>query len=277
MPTPPWVVLDREFTRGPLLDPARAKDLERLLVRGVGLPAVVKPVWDCMGHGITVASDVGEVPAALEHRFGTVLVEQFVDGEAGSIEVLGTPGRYVFGHPAWTGAAVEGLVGDFDRVRVSHPGLFGAVLDEALRARLATALSAIGFSGACCVDFVVREGRLWVLEINPRISGISVLSSAATGVNSFEAVYRIAMGEWDEHAAAPAQGAAIQAGGESADRLARLAGPDVAVLRDRTIVVDGAESRSVVVSGALTQVEALLGEMDVRPPGLLPRVVVGAA
>lgn len=32
-------------------------------------------------------------------------------------------------------------------------------------------LAAIGYEGLCCVDFKVRDGRLQLLEINPRLGG----------------------------------------------------------------------------------------------------------
>ncbi|MET9711689.1 acetyl-CoA carboxylase biotin carboxylase subunit family protein [Nocardiopsis alba] len=271
LPTPRGTVLDRGFSEGGLLQPSFRRRLEQQLVAPLRYPLIMKPLWDCMGHGVRIVDD----PARIEEAIGSstardLLVEEFLDGHAGSIEVLGEPGDYQFQSPCWTGSSFSGVSQGFDSLRVSHPDLFSDVLTKEFRTSLTDLLSSLGYRGACCVDFVVDGERIFVLEINPRVSGASCLSAAASGVDAFEASYRIAASQWHRRPRrVPRGGASIQAGGEWAARLVHRIHEDGLALdwyRDREIVVDGAASRSVIVGGAPDIVRSIFERLDVNGP-----------
>lgn len=109
-----------------------------------------------------------------------------------------------------------------------------------------------------------------MLEINPRVSGASCLSAAASGIDAFEASYRIAASQWHRRPhRLPRDRASIQAGGEWAARLTRQIDEDRVELdwyRDRDIVVDGETSRSVIVGGAPDVVRSIAERLGVSAP-----------
>jgi biotin carboxylase len=211
------------------------------------------------------------IDALAKNENRDVLVERFIDGDAGSVEIIGEPGHYVFQHPCWMGPTERSIADTFNTIRVSHPGLFSDVLNGELRHNISRLLGSLRFRGACCVDFVATGQALKVLEINPRVSGVSCLSAAASGLNAFEATYLISTSRWahQSSSAGLSQGAAVQAGGREADKiLAALTTVrhSIHIYRNNEIVVDGERSRSVIIGGRAHDIELFLVDLGVRLP-----------
>lgn len=263
LPTPRWELLDREFTHGELLKPGCRDKLEQELVSHIAFPVILKPLWDCMGHGIEIISNKDQLIKTLsQNQRKNILIESFIDGALGCIEIAGTPGNYFFQPPCYTGQSSMGVRSDFDTIRVCHPGLFSKQLTGEVQTKLILLLNHLGFNGVCCVDFIVTENSLYLLGINPRISGISCLSSAASGVNSFESTYLISSGQWQAPLPYQSrQGAALQLGGKYADEISsviRDEGNNVTVYRDNIITVDGKDSRNMIAGGTISSIENVL-------------------
>ncbi|GAB0117205.1 ATP-grasp domain-containing protein [Acidisoma sp. 7E03] len=64
----------------------------------------------------------------------------------------------------------------------------GIAMDEAVIAALAEVVRWLGFEGLCCVDYKIQEGRVWLLEINPRF-GFSLFRD----INRMLAAYAAAL------------------------------------------------------------------------------------
>jgi biotin carboxylase len=270
IPTPNGVVLDRGFIAGGLVGPSFRDRLEGRLSEGLRYPLIVKPLWDCLGHGASIANSAVDLRQALgDCPVRDLLVEEFIEGHSGSLEIVGEPGDYFFRPVCWTGSGAGGVGGAFEAIRVAHRGLFTGELSAHLLDALTRLLGVLGFRGACCVDFVISDGKVYALEINPRVSGVSCLSAAASGVNSFEAVYRVAKGQWAGCTFTGGDGAAVQAGGAWADKLEHAVhqlNDHVDLYRDTTITVDGFESRSIIVGGSPESIEALLEALRIVAP-----------
>ncbi len=268
LPTPAWEILDREFTHGALLKDNFGGKLECDLVSHMSFPLIAKPLWDCMGHGIEIVHDeraLVQTLCANAHR--NILIESFIDGALGCVEIIGTPGNYVFQPACYTGQSIHGVRSNFDTIRVSHPDFFKTQLNEDIQSRLCNLLSHVSFSGACCVDFIVKGEDIYFLEINPRISGISCLSSAASGINSFEALYLIASGEWCKTRLSKdfIKNGAVQIGGQLADDfspLLKTEGTKITLFRDEIIHVDGVSSRNIIAGGHPETILKILKPID---------------
>lgn len=261
VPTPNGVVLDRGFIEGGLLDPSFRRRLERQLVAHLHYPLIVKPVWDSMGHGSIIVHDEDGLMDALTSSVGRdLLVEEFFDGHAGSLEIIGEPGDYHLQPICWTGPSAQGVMSNFDTIRIAHPGIFRHA--RGMAGPLTSLLASINFRGACCVDFVTDGDSVEVLEINPRVSGASCLTAAASGVDAFDASYRIAVGRWsDRPKRSGTHRAALQAGGAWAAHLACLLDRSDCVIeryRDEGITVDGLVSRSIIIGAETRVIEELV-------------------
>lgn len=222
LPTPSWVVLDREFTHGNLLKKAFGIKLEIELASHVNYPIISKPLWDCMGHGIEIIHDEDELTKNLLTNYQrNILIESFIDGSLGCVEIIGTRNNYLFQPPCFTGKSINGVRSDFDTIRVCNSHLFKEQLNKDIKTRLCNLLNHLDYSGVCCVDFIVKDDDIYFLEMNPRISGISCLGSAASGINSFETLYLISESKWDVSSIRNEvkDNSAIQIGGTLADIL----------------------------------------------------------
>ncbi|WJV68324.1 ATP-grasp domain-containing protein [Pectobacteriaceae bacterium CE70] len=269
LPTPNWVVLDREFTHGNLLKESFGNKLELELASRLNFPIISKPLWDCMGHGIEIIRDENDLFENLSSNAQrNVLIESFIDGYLGCVEIIGTPNNYFFQPPCFTGNSSSGVRSDFDTVRVSNPYFFKEQLNKDIKTRLCNLLTYLDYSGVCCVDFIVKGDDIYFLEINPRISGISCLGSAASGLNSFEALYHISLAQWniDSFREEFKNNTAIQIGGGLADKLSLLLNDDVGnitVYRDDVINVDGKTSRNIIAGGNNDAIERMFKSLDI--------------
>jgi hypothetical protein len=272
LPTPSSVVLDRGFTQGELIRPEFRVILEQQLASSLHYPIIMKPLWDCMGHGALVVRCPSQLNAAIQEVEGgrDLLIEEFIEGQAGSIEIFGEPGNYHFQPPCWTGSSSNGILSGFDALRISHPNLFFEVLTDSIYEAIAAMLSELSFRGACCVDFVTDGVDLFMLEVNPRVSGASCLSAAASGIDAYEATYRIARRQWSERLEQEtAGGAAIQAGGDWVAFLKKViddAAQPIEWYRDGEINVDGITSPSAIVGGTAAVIEHLAERLKLMPP-----------
>ncbi|MGM3175177.1 ATP-grasp domain-containing protein [Dickeya lacustris] len=270
LPTPKWEVLDREFTRGELLRNEVKEKIECNLLNHIPFPIVIKPLWDCMGHGVEIINNLNELVEVLSlNNKRTILAESFIDGDLGCVEIIGVPGCYFFQPPCLTGKSRDGVRSNFDTVRICHPNFFSRQLSASIKEKIVNVLECLDFSGACCVDFITTKDDIYFLEINPRISGISCLSSAASGVNSFEATYLISSNQWGGHIFENRKSnfSAIQIGGTHVEKYISLleSNNDLKIVRNNIISVDGNESRNVIVSGASVSIDDFLKFADLTP------------
>lgn len=128
---------------------------------------VVKDPTGYAGQGITVVDTQDALGAALG-QLPSVVVEEFVDGQEFSVEAVCSPGSVdVFGWLAKgsTTSPVHPLL----RLRYAPPGPVPVILRTAVE-RL---LRASPYRGIVEVELVVRRGVPYVLECNPRTSGVT--------------------------------------------------------------------------------------------------------
>jgi len=127
---------------------------------------LVKDPTGYAGTGVTAYDDPDRLAAALGTDAERV-VEVFIHGEEFSVEaVCGATG------PVFLGWTVKGLTGDLHpllRIRYTPAEPVPALLTQP-SARL---LAASGYRGIVEVELVVADGRPYVLEVNPRTSGVT--------------------------------------------------------------------------------------------------------
>jgi carbamoyl-phosphate synthase large subunit len=168
--------------------PAEAVDA----AEAVGYPVLVRPSYVLGGRRMRVCYSPEEVAAAAEGA-GRVLVDRFLEG-AVELDV----DALCDGEETWVAALMEHVeeagVHSGDSSCVLPPvGLAAEVLDRCVDtvARLAPALGVIGLIN---VQLALRDGRLFVLEANPRASRTVPFVSKALGVNLVAAACRLAAG-----------------------------------------------------------------------------------
>ena len=128
---------------------------------------VVKDPHGYAGMGVRTVDDRTALVRMLDDD-EAVVVEEFVDGEEFSVEAVCGPAGLSF--VGWMAKGrTDALVHPLNRVRYTPAEPVPAVL----RAPCEQLLAASGYRGIVEVELVVENGRAYVLECNPRTSGVT--------------------------------------------------------------------------------------------------------
>jgi carbamoyl-phosphate synthase large subunit len=158
-----------------------------------GLPVIVRPSWVIGGRGIAVLRTTDDVAAYLDTDIGWPLrVDELVEGIELDVDAI-TDGT------AWS---VPGILEQIDPPGV-HSGDSVAVLPpqrlaREVQERAAEAAGrialALGIRGVLNVQMIASDGRIVVIEANPRASRTVPIVAKATGRDVVAAAVRCALG-----------------------------------------------------------------------------------
>ncbi|WP_435614763.1 ATP-grasp domain-containing protein [Streptomyces coelicoflavus] len=226
-------------------------DALRVQAERIGYPLMSKPVWDSTSMGIRTLRSPADLDAHLApgpDRVSTV-VEEVIEGDLCSVDIVGRPGSYRVLPLCWTGRAGADPVFTFADLRWCGPREAADAAFAEVARTLAGLCGDLGVHGSVNVDMIWTGGRFVVLEINPRIGGATTLSCAASGTNTFTSLARMARGLPVPGGTARRTGWAIEflAGeGIPPTALAEL-GQRVGVVTAHELVIDGASHGDIVV------------------------------
>jgi carbamoyl-phosphate synthase large subunit len=162
------------------------------VAESIGYPVLVRPSYVLGGRHMTICYDA-ETVAASTPAGARVLVDRFLEG-AREIDV----DALCDGKETWVAAVMQHVEeagvhsGDSSCV-LPPPGMEPALLAEIERT-VELLAPALGVVGLVNVQLAVQDGRVFVLEANPRSSRTVPFASKAIGVNLVEAACRLAAG-----------------------------------------------------------------------------------
>lgn len=171
-------------------------------VEALGFPIIVKPLWDCMSLGISIYNDIKSFDEWIktDPPIQDMLIEQYlINGELFSIEVLGQNGIYMC-QPLikkCTGKEIE--LFPFNHFRFGPyvaNDLESQKKINVLKKNLIRVAEELQICGAVEFEIMRSEGEFIIIEINPRISGTTNLSSYISGNNSYVCLLEMALGNW---------------------------------------------------------------------------------
>jgi carbamoyl-phosphate synthase large subunit len=187
------VLLDELDLEGPIGRLARDPVELEAAITELGFPVIVRPSWVIGGRGIAVIRDRVGLGVLLAEEIGWPLrVDALVDGVELDIDVLSDG----------TDWAVPGILEQRDPPGV-HSGdslavLPPRVIPRAIQERAAEAAGriaiALGVRGVLNVQAIVAQGRVVVIEANPRASRTVPIVAKATGRDIVAAAVRCALG-----------------------------------------------------------------------------------
>ncbi|MEV8309851.1 ATP-grasp domain-containing protein [Streptomyces flavidovirens] len=229
------------------------RDALRVQAEQIGYPLMSKPVWDSTSVGIRTLHSPADLDAYLasspEVSAVSAVVEQVVEGDLCSVDIVGRPGSYRVLPLCWTGRAGAEPVFTFADLRWCGPRKEADAAFVEVARTLVTLCGNLGVCGSVNVDMVYTGGQFVILEINPRIGGATTLSCAASGTNTFTSLARMA-------GSLPLAGGMVRRAGWAIEFLAadRIPPAVVAGLRERVevvtaheLVIDGASRGDIVV------------------------------
>jgi carbamoyl-phosphate synthase large subunit len=159
----------------------------------IGYPVLVRPSYVLGGRQMVVCYDAETVAASVPPG-SRVLVDRFLEG-ALEIDVDALcDGQETFVAAVMQHVEEAGVHSGDSSCVLPPPGL-----DEALLARIEDVVStlapALGVVGVLNVQLAVLDGRVYVIEANPRASRTVPFASKATGRNLVDLACRLAAGE----------------------------------------------------------------------------------
>ena len=162
----------------------------------IGYPVLVRPSYVLGGRGMEIAYGPDDLEryfhSALEAGTGRVLVDKYLRGKEVEVDAVSDGSETL----------VAGIMEHIERAGV-HSGdsyavypaqnLLPAERDEivALTRRIAEALPVKGLLN---IQFIVENGRVWMLEVNPRASRTVPFLTKVTGVPLVKLAVAIALG-----------------------------------------------------------------------------------
>jgi carbamoylphosphate synthase large subunit len=202
--TPEGVLVDGDLVNGRCLPvPAYPAALTRH-VRRIGFPLLSKPLWDCLANGIHFIGDEADWQAYLASPYeGNTVLERCVEGELCSVEIIGADGHYVLQPLIWKGRTGGAPTFVFSQLRYAAPRPSADRAFEEVSQRLVQLCRQLDVRGAVEVEMIYSGGKYWIIEINPRVSGSTGLSIAASGRNTYLCLLDMLIGDWPNWLDAP--------------------------------------------------------------------------
>ena len=182
---------DLYFCAGSVREVLRNVYKESLIsqIRGMKLPLIIKDTTGLSSYGMTVVHTYGEAIGYLNSKRNNSnrLIQEFVKGRQFGLEIYGVPGNYCVLPPFEFSVNQYGITSPKQSVKTGP-----CELPLELREMLLKLAEGLGLCGAAQVDLVLDDnGKWWIIEINPRLSGMSYTYASMLGVSVFEMMYDI--------------------------------------------------------------------------------------
>lgn len=158
-------------------------------VRGIekayGYPVVIKERKSYTGMGVKIFNNSEDLTRyATRNIQKGLFAEPFIAGSEVSMEVIVWNGEMIFQPLVYKG---ETRLNIFEhpayRPRIA-PFKKGSALEEKLRQMGAKAIEKLQLEGVAEFEFLIVDDQPFIMEINPRLSGVTRLCHAAGGVNA---------------------------------------------------------------------------------------------
>ncbi len=164
-------------------------------VKEMTFPVIIKDTVGAGSLGLKVAESFEQAKDILtaQANDADVIVEEFVQGEQFGTEIHGVKGKYHVLPPFAFSMNESGITDPFQSVKfgpVTNKKYNIAQLQESLR-RLAETLE---FAGCAQIDLVFKDSKWYVIEINPRWSGMTTTAATAEGRSPFSIFIESALG-----------------------------------------------------------------------------------
>lgn len=157
-------------------------------IRGLRLPVIIKDTTGLSSYGMTVAHTYGEVAGYLNSKRNNSnrLIEEFISGRQFGLEIYGLPGDYTVLTPFEFSVNQYGITSPKQSVK------YGPYeLPAELREMMLKLAEGLGLCGTAQVDLILDDDGKWhIIEVNPRLSGMTYTYAAACELSVFEMMYK---------------------------------------------------------------------------------------
>ena len=170
------------------------KDYVLSQIEKMHYPVVIKDTVGLSSYSMEVAVSYKQALMYLNSGRTTCdrLVEEFIDGQQFGCEIYGSKGSYTVLPPFAFSVNRYGITSPKQSVKL------GPVTDpsykiEELKNRLCQLAKVLDLSPCAQVDLIFKDGLWYLIEINPRLSGMSETYAASLGLSSIELLLKTAL------------------------------------------------------------------------------------
>ncbi|MFJ6787478.1 ATP-grasp domain-containing protein [Streptomyces angustmyceticus] len=265
--TPHGMLLDGDLLNGRSLAVPSYGELVERSARQFGFPLLTKPLWDCLANGVSFIDSVADLTAYLHAPYdGNVVLEKCLRGELCSVEVIGRAGQYVVQPLIWKGATGGKPEFTFGQLRYSAPRTDAETDFLPVAEALRTMCGEIGIEGAAEIEMIYAAGTYQIIEINPRVSGSTTLSIAASGCNTYACLTEMVRGTWSADRARTLEQSERRLAfqfplAHTAPEAVSAMRSELDLVRATTLHIDGREHGNAIISCTLADAPGLAARM----------------
>lgn len=163
------------------------KDYVLSQIEAMHYPVVIKDTVGLSSYSMEVAVSYKQALMYLNSGRTTCdrLVEEYVDGQQFGCEIYGSEGSYTVLPPFAFSVNRYGITSPKQSVKIG-PVTDASYKIEELKGRLKELACALDFSPCAQVDLIFKDGHWYIIEINPRLSGMTETYAASLGKSSIE-------------------------------------------------------------------------------------------
>ena len=157
------------------------------IVKEYGLPIIVKERKSFTGMGVRMMNTEGELTQYTTRNIKKGLfAEPYFSGSEVSMEVIAWNGEMFFQPLVYKGETRLNIIEHpAYRPRIS-PYKPGSAIESKIVGIVSEAVKHLQLNGAAEFEFLIINGEPFIMEINPRISGVTRLCNAAGGINVYK-------------------------------------------------------------------------------------------
>lgn len=152
----------------------------------IGFPLIVKSLYGCAGKDQCIARNNIELENFVNTcKESDYIIEKFLDGLEVSIEVFKSKSSFLYLPPIYKSYTSLNGLHSLEKVRIFPYSFDHNLLEKAkmISEKIATL---IPINGWLDIDAILVGEKLYVIEVNPRFSGVSRLIGMAMNVNPYE-------------------------------------------------------------------------------------------
>ena len=159
-------------------------------------PLIIKNPVGLSSYGMTVVNSYSEAYGYLNSKKNNSnrLIEKFLQGEQFGAEIYGHDGNYTVMPPFRLSVNQYGITSPKLCEKTGPVTESEYKLDE-LKAELLRLANALNLNGYAQVDLIFSQDKWYIIEINPRLSGMTTTYATASGMNFYEYIFKAVCGE----------------------------------------------------------------------------------
>lgn len=164
----------------------------------IDFPVIIKPLCDSMSCGIKFIKNYHDFiewfsKTEIKEDF---IFEQFIPGELLGMEIVGCNSNYICQPLVKKCSCNTDNFFPFNHVRFGPVNCLYPNVDQ-LEKKLLKIAKLFDFNGTVEFEIIYYKEEYFIIEINPRISGMTNLSSSISGLNTYQLLFDLAVNKFD--------------------------------------------------------------------------------